>query len=90
MAPAQTLMLTLKIFAHKTCISVEIRVYQALCVLKSNKNTWRQRPIKTLQDKLQILGLDVTVFEEDPILFCIFKQRMFGKFRGNLKKYNHY
>jgi len=29
----------------------------------------------------------LTVFEEDPVLFCTFKQRLSGKFRGNLKKY---
>jgi len=65
----------------------EIRVYQALYILKSTKYTWCQSPIKTLQNKLRILGLDWTVFEEDPILFCTFKHRLSGKFRGNLKKY---
>jgi len=29
----------------------------------------------------------IFVFEEDPILFCTFKHRLSGKFRGNLKKY---
>jgi len=64
-----------------------IRVYQALYMLKSTKYTWRQSPIKTLQDKLRILGLDWTVFEDNPILFCTFKHRLSGKFRGNIKKY---
>jgi len=65
----------------------EIRVYQALYMLKSTKYTWRQSPIKTLQNKLRILGLDLNVFEEDPILFCTFKHRLSGKFRANLKRY---
>jgi len=65
----------------------ETRVYQALYILKSTKYTWRQSPIKTLQNKLRILGLDCTVFEDDPILFCTFKHRLSRKFRGNLKKY---
>jgi len=65
----------------------EIRVYQALHILKSTNYNWCQSPIKTLQNKLEILGLDLTIFEEDRILFCVFKQRLYGKFRGNLKKY---
>jgi len=56
-------------------------------MLKSINFTWCQSPIKVLQNKLRTLGLDWTVFEEDPILFCTFKQRLSGKFRGNLKKY---
>jgi len=31
----------------------EIRVYQALYILKSTKYTWCQSPIKTLQNKLR-------------------------------------
>ena len=65
----------------------EIRVHQALSMLKSTNFTWCQSPIKILQNKLGILGLDWTVFEENPILFCIFKQRLSGKFSGNLAKY---
>ena len=65
----------------------ERRVYHALYILKSTQYTWRQSPIKTLQNKLQILGLVWTVFEEDPILFCTFNYRLSGKFRGNLKRY---
>jgi len=65
----------------------QIRANQALCKLKSTNFTWCRSPIKVIQDKLQSLGLDWTVFEEDPILFCAFKHRLAGKFRGNLKKY---
>jgi len=65
----------------------EIRENQTLSMLKSTNFTWFRSPIKVLQNKLRVLGLDWTVFEEDPILFCIFKQRLSGKFRGNLKKY---
>jgi len=64
-----------------------IRVRQALFILKSTNFHKRQSPIKTLQEKFRICGLDLTVFGEDPILFCIFKQRLFGKFRGNLLIY---
>jgi len=63
----------------------EIRVHQALSMLKSTNFTWCQSPIQVLQNKLRILGLGWTVFEEDPILFCTFKQRLSGKFRGNLE-----
>ena len=65
----------------------EIRVNQALSMLKSTNFTWCQSPIKVLQNKLRILRLDWTVFEEDPILFYIFKQRLSGKFRGNITKF---
>ena len=65
----------------------EIRVNQALSILKSTNFTWSRSPVKVLQAKLQILGLDWTVFEEDPILFCTLKQRLHGKFRGNLRRY---
>jgi len=66
----------------------EIRVNQAPSVLKSTNFTWCQSPIKVLRNKLRILGLYWTVFEKDPILFCTcVKQRLSGKFRGNLKKY---
>jgi len=67
--------------------SRRIRVHQALFILKSTNFLWRQSPIKTLQDKLRICGLDLTVFGEDPILFCTLKQRLFRKFRGSLRKY---
>jgi len=36
----------------------EIRVHQALSMLKSTNYTWCQSPIKILQNKLRILGLD--------------------------------
>jgi len=65
----------------------EIQVHQALSMLKSTNFTWYQSPIRVLQNKLRILGLDWTDFKEDPILFYIFKQRLSEKFRGNLTKY---
>jgi len=58
----------------------EIQVYQALFTLKSTNFHRRQSPIKTLQDKFRICGLDLTVFEEDPKLFCTFKQRLLENF----------
>jgi len=65
----------------------EIRVHQALSILKSTNFIWCQSPIRVLQNKLQILGLDWTVFEEDPILFYTFKQRVSEKVCENLTKY---
>jgi len=65
----------------------EIRVNQALFVLKAANFTWSRTPAGVLQDRLETLGLDWTVFEEDPILFCTFKQRLYGKFRGNLRRH---
>jgi len=64
----------------------DIRVFQALFVIKSTQFNWSRSPVGILQDKLQTLGLDCTVFEEDPILFCTLKQRLFGKFQKNLQK----
>ena len=68
-------------------IEREIRAHKALFMLKSTNYTWCQSPIAILRNKLRILGLGWTVFEEDPILFCTFKQRLYGKFRGKLRKY---
>jgi len=65
----------------------DIRVYQALFIIKSTLFNWSRSPVETLQDKIQALGLDLTVFEEDPILFCTLKWRLFGKFRKHLRKY---
>jgi len=65
----------------------DIRVYQALFVIKSTLFNWSRSPVKILQDKLQALGLTLTVFKEDPILFCTLKRRLFGKFRKHLRKY---
>jgi len=65
----------------------QICVHQALFILQSTNFRWRQSLIKTLQDNFRICGLDLTVFEEDPLLFCTFKQRLFRKFRGSLRKY---
>ena len=53
-------------------IEREIRVDKALCMLKSMNYTWCQSPITIFRNKLRILGLDWTVSEEDPILFCTF------------------
>jgi len=65
----------------------EVRVNQALFILKSTNFTWSRSPVGVLQDRLQTLGLDWTVFEEDRILFCTHKQKLSGKFRGNLRRY---
>jgi len=46
------------------------RVYQALFIIKSTLFNSSRSPVKILQDKLQALGLTLTVFEEDSILFC--------------------
>jgi len=43
--------------------------------------------VEVLQDRLQTLGSDWTVFEEDPELFCTLKQRLLGKFQKKLQKY---
>ena len=43
--------------------------------------------MEVLQDRLQTLGIDWTVFEEDPLLFFILIQRLSGKFRGNIRRY---
>jgi len=64
-----------------------VRVYQALFIIKSTLFNWSRSPVEILQDKLQALGLDLTVFEEDPILFCTLKRRLFGKFRKHYRKY---
>ena len=60
---------------------------QELSILKSTEFTWSRSPVGVLQDRLQTLWLDWTVFEEDSILFCTLKQRLSGKFRGNLRRY---
>jgi len=65
----------------------DVRVYQALFFIKSTLFNWSRSPVKILQDKLQALGLTLTVFEEDPILFCTLKRRLFGKFRKHFRKY---
>jgi len=57
-------------FFDKEVRERKIRVNQALSMLKSTNSTWCQSPIKVLQNKLRILGLDWTVLEEDPILYC--------------------
>ena len=68
-------------------IAKEIRVDKVLFMLRSMKFTWCQNPITILRSELQILGLDWTVFEEDPILFCTLKQKLYGMFCGKFRKY---
>jgi len=68
-------------------IAKEIRVDKALFMLRSMKFTWCQNPITILRSELQILGLDWTVFEKDPILFCNLKQKLYGMFCGKFRKY---
>jgi len=48
----------------------DVRVYQALFIIKSTLFNWSRSPVKTLQDKIQALGLTLIVFKEDSILFC--------------------
>jgi len=64
-----------------------IPIQQALFILKSTNFNWCRSPTDILQDKLQLLGLGLAIFEEDPILFYTFKHKLAGKFRGNLKKF---
>ena len=68
-------------------IEREIRVDKALFMLRSTKFAWCQNPITIVRSELRILRLDWTVSEEDPILFCTFKQKLYGTFRGKLAKY---
>jgi len=65
----------------------DVRVYQALFIIKSTLFNWSRSPIKISQDKLQALGLTLMVFEEGSILYCTLKGRLFGKFRKHLRKY---
>jgi len=68
-------------------IEREIRMDKALFMLKSTNYTWCQSPITILQNHQHSLGLEWTVFEEDPILFRTLKQRLYGEFRRKLRKY---
>jgi len=65
----------------------EDRVAQALQLIKSIRFNWVKSPVKVLQNGLQFMGLDWTVFEEDPVLFCTIRQRLSGKFRKHLRRY---
>jgi len=67
----------------------DIRVSQALLIINSTQFNWSRSPVGILQDKLQTLGLDCTVFEEDLMLFCNLIQRLFEKFKRISKNIDH-
>jgi len=65
----------------------EIRVNQALSIFKTTNFTWGQSPVKVMHNNLLCMGLDIAIFEEHPILFCTFHQKLHGRFQGRYRKY---
>ena len=67
----------------------DIRVFQTLFIIKSTQFNWSRIPVGILQDKLQTLGMDCTVFEEDPIYSVPSNSDYLGNFKRISKNIDH-
>jgi len=59
----------------------------ALEVIRSVSFDWRQCPLIVLQAHLQENNLDLEILDANPVLFPVFKRKLYGKFRDSFQFY---
>ena len=80
--------LAYKPFRDLKSLEQENKVLKTLGVLQRTRFTWKKSPIKVLREKLQDVGLQLDVFNEESMLFSKLKDRLGRKFQvGEFYKY---
>ena len=49
---------------------------------------WHQYPVQVLQTRLQTKGIELDILENNPILFTIFKQKLYDEFQRSFQLYH--
>ena len=48
---------------------------------------WDQCPIKVLEDQLKEKNLGIGILDDNPVLFSVFKRKLYSKFRDSFQAY---
>ena len=48
---------------------------------------WDQCPIKVLEDHLQEKNLELEILDDNPVLFSVFKRKLYSQFRDSFQAY---
>jgi len=59
----------------------------ALQVIRSVNFDWDKCPIKVLEDHLQEKNLGLELLDDNPVLFSVFKRKLYSKFRDSFQLY---
>jgi len=59
----------------------------ALQVIRSVNFDWDKSSIKVLEDHLQEKNLELEILDDNPLLFSVFKQKLYSKFRDSFQVY---
>jgi len=59
----------------------------ALQVIRSINFDWDKRPIKVLEDHLHEKNLGLEILDDNPVLFSVFKRKLYSKFRDSFQLY---
>jgi len=81
-AEAQAVVLGLE----KECLLTGKSAY-ALQVIRSVNFDWDKSPIKVLEDHLQETNLELEILDDNPVLFSVFKRKLYSKFRDSFQLY---
>jgi len=64
-----------------------LKLAYALQVIRSVNFDWDQCPIKVLEDQLKEKNLELQILDDDPVLFSVFKRKLYSKFRDSFQAY---
>ena len=63
------------------------KLAHALQVIRSVNFDWDKSPIKALEDSLQEKNLGLEIMDDNPVLFSLFKRKLYSKFRDSFQLY---
>ena len=63
------------------------RLAHALQVLRSVKFDWDECPVKVMEDHLRKKNLGLEILDDNPLLFSVFKRKLYNKFRYSFQLY---
>jgi len=58
-----------------------------LQVIRSVNFDWHKCPIKVLEDHLHEKNLELELLDDNPVLFSVFKRKLYSKFRDSFQVY---
>jgi len=56
-------------------------------VIRSVNFDWEKCPIKVLEDHPQEKNLELELLDDNPVLFSVFKRKLYSKFRDSFQAY---
>jgi len=67
--------------------SLSGKLAHALQVIRSVNFDWNKCHIKVLKDHLQETNLELELLDDNPVLFSVFKRKLYSKFRDSFQVY---